>query len=248
MKILFTICGRKGSKGLKNKNISNFLGYPICFYTLSAYQLFKNAHPEYDCELALNTDSNELVEQIESFGETYTHIMRTDELAGDRVGKIDVIKDTYIKMGGDYDVVIDLDLTSPIREVSDIEGVLNALLNNKDADLSFSMTDSRRSPYFNQIREYDNGFYKPVNYTGAVARQEVPAVFDMNASIYAYKPDFLKKGIKLFDGKAAAYKMRDTAVLDIDNPEDKELMEILAEYFYRKFDKLNEVKKNIKKN
>lgn len=247
MKILFTICGRKGSKGLKNKNISDFLGYPICYYTLSAYQLFRKAHPEHECDIALNTDSLELVEQVKSFGEKYTHIPRTEELAGDKVGKIDVIRDTYLKMGANYDVVIDLDLTSPLRGVSDIEGVLDKLMESIDADLSFSVTNSRRSPYFNQVRKYDDGFFRPVQYTGAVARQEVPSVYDMNASIYAYRPEFLIKVVKLFDGKAVAYKMKDTAVLDIDNPEDKELMEILAKYFYTKYDELNAIRKNATK-
>ena len=101
MNILFTICARKGSKGLKNKNISNFLNYPICFYTLSAFSLFVKNNPDYNCDLAVNTDSDELVEQIKNTNVKFTHIQRTEELAGDRVGKIDVIKDTFIKMKKD---------------------------------------------------------------------------------------------------------------------------------------------------
>lgn len=245
MKILFTICARKGSKGLKNKNISEFLEYPICYYTLSAYDLFVKNHTDYECELALNTDSNELVEQFKTTNIKFTHIPRTEELAGDRVGKIDVIKDTYIKMNKTYDYIIDIDLTSPLRTEKDIEGVLKELIENKDADLSFSMTTSRRSPYFNQVKKYENGFYKPVENLGAVSRQEVPTVYDMNASIYAYRPEFLLKAIKLFDGKAAAYEMKDTAVLDIDNPEDKDLMEIMASYFYEKYYDYGNIRQNI---
>ncbi len=245
MKILFTICGRKGSKGLKNKNISKFLEYPISYYTLSAYQLFKNKHPEHNCYIALNTDSTELVEQVANFGEKFTHIERTEELAGDKAGKVDVIRDTYEKMNIPFDVIIDLDITSPLRAVSDIEGVLNCLLAEPKADLAFSITTSRRSPYFNQVKKYEDGFFKPVKYMGATTRQEVPSVFDMNASIYAYKPDFLLKHCKLFDGRTVAYEMKDTAVLDIDNPEDKELMEVLARYFYNHYPELNEIYKNI---
>lgn len=235
MKILFTICARKGSKGLKNKNISDFLGKPICYYTLEAYKRFCSEYKEFDCKLALNTDSPELLEQVKRFGIEFIYIERTEELAGDKVGKIDVIKDTYKKIGKEFDYIIDLDLTSPLRKIADIKGVLDALINTENADLAFSMTSSRRSPYFNQVRQYDDEFYKPVQNVGALTRQEVPKVYDMNASIYAYKPEFLLRAVKLFDGKAAAYEMQDTAVLDIDNPEDKELMEILAEYFYKKY-------------
>ena len=239
MKILFTICARKGSKGLKNKNISDFLGKPICYYTLETYKKFCSVYKEFDCKLALNTDSPELLEQVKGFGIEFIYIERTEELAGDKVGKIDVIKDTYKKIGEKFDFVIDLDLTSPLRKITDIKGVLDSLINTENADLVFSMTSSRRSPYFNQVRKYEDGFYKPVQNVGALTRQEVPKVYDMNASIYAYKPEFLLRAIKLFDGKAAAYEMQDTAVLDIDNPEDKELMEILAKYFYDKYPEYN---------
>lgn len=248
MRILFTICARKGSKGLKNKNISEFLNYPICYYTISAYQLFKKAHSDYECTLALNTDSEELVEQVKSFGESFTHIERTEELAGDRVGKIDVIRDTYVKMNNSYDYIIDIDLTSPLRTKEDIEGVLQELINSEGADLSFSVTTSRRSPYFNQVKKSENGFYSLVQNLGAVSRQQVPRVFDMNASIYAYRPEFLMKAVKLFDGNAVIYEMKDSAVLDIDNPEDKELMEIIGEYFYNNYPLYNEIRENIKKN
>lgn len=247
MRILFTICARKGSKGLKNKNISEFLGYPICYYALSAYDLFKKENTDIVCDLAVNTDSEELIEQIDKTKIKYTHIKRTEELAGDTAGKTAVIVDTYKKMNKEYDYIIDLDLTSPLRTSEDIKGVLDVLTDNKNADLSFSVTNSRRSPYFNQVKKYENGYYAPVEYVGATARQQVEKVYDMNASIYAYRPEFLLKNVKLFEGKCCAYEMKDTAVLDIDNSEDKELMEILAEYFYKTNKKLNEVKENIKR-
>ena len=40
MNILFTICGRAGSKGIKNKNIRKFVGKPLPYYTISAIDLF----------------------------------------------------------------------------------------------------------------------------------------------------------------------------------------------------------------
>ena len=245
MKILFTICARKGSKGLKNKNISNFLELPILYYTLSAYDLFKKENPDIECELAVNTDSDELIEQVNNTNIKYTHIKRTEELAGDSAGKIDVIKDTCLKMRKEYDYITDLDLTSPLRTVEDIKGVLMELINNKEADLCFSITTPRRSPYFNQVEKKENGYYLPVLYQGATARQEVKKVYDMNASIYVYRSNFLEKAKKLFDGKALVYEMKDTGVLDIDNPEDKELMEILAEYFYKKYPAYEKIKNNM---
>ncbi len=246
MNILFTICARKGSKGLKNKNISNFCNYPISYFTLSAYELFKDKYG-YNCDLAINTDSDKLLKQVKLTKINFTHIQRTEELAGDVVGKIDVIKDTYKKMSKNYDFVIDLDLTSPLRTVEDIKGVLDEVVNNPQAELSFSATDSRRSPYFNQVKMNEDGYFEPVINKGVTARQQVPCVYDMNASIYAYRPNFLinSKG-KLFDAKTKMYKMKDSAVIDIDNPEDSDLMQIIAKYFYEKYPDYNLVYENIK--
>ena len=235
MKLLFTICARAGSKGLKNKNVSSFLGDPLCNYTISVYEDFKRQHSEFDCLLALNTDSLELVEQVKNTGVRFTYIKRREELAGDKVGKIEVIRDTFLQMreredNCNIDFVIDLDLTSPIRTVEDVKNGLDTMINTPGADCAFSMTQARRSPYFNQVQKQEDGFFKIVINQGAVARQEIPRVFDMNASIYVYRPEYLLKAKKLFDGNLVGFYMKDTAVLDIDSQEDKELMEVMARY------------------
>ena len=41
MKVLVTICGRAGSKGVGNKNFRLFLGEPMIYYTIKAAKLFK---------------------------------------------------------------------------------------------------------------------------------------------------------------------------------------------------------------
>ena len=62
MKILFTICGRAGSKGIHNKNIKTFCEFPLPLYSLSALDLYLTKHPECDADIALNTDSLDLKE------------------------------------------------------------------------------------------------------------------------------------------------------------------------------------------
>lgn len=240
MKVLFTICARAGSKGVKGKNVSMFCGKPLVYYTWKAYCLFKEQYGKKyaDIDLAVNTDSEELVRQLDELGAEYIYIKREENLAGDVVSKMDVIKDTLKKTeeknGKVYDTVMDLDLTSPFRTVKDVEGVLNALLESADADISFSVTDSRRSPYFNMVCKKEDGFYHVVTPSGFVSRQQVPVCYDMNASIYAYRREYLLNGTAR-DRKSAVWIMRDTAVLDIDSESDKELMEYLAPYFFKKY-------------
>jgi len=243
MNLLFTICARAGSKGVKNKNIRSFLDSPLSYYTLSAYKLFCEQYGNnYDSiSLALNTDSDELHEQIKRTDIEFVYIKRKETLAGDIVSKIEVIKDTVKEVATinnlSVDLIIDLDLTSPLRTAADIAGTIDTLMSNEFADVSFSVTGARRLPFFNMVMCQEDGSYGLVIKSDYVSRQQAPQCFDMNASIYVYKYDFItsEETKKVFDGKAVAHKMIDTAILDIDSEEDMELMEVLARYFFDKY-------------
>ena len=63
-RLLITICGRAGSKGFKNKNLKNFCGKPLVYYSLSAAELFIKKHPELEIDVALNTDSEDLARLV----------------------------------------------------------------------------------------------------------------------------------------------------------------------------------------
>ncbi|NCB96822.1 MAG: acylneuraminate cytidylyltransferase family protein [Bacteroidia bacterium] len=248
MRILFTICGRAGSKGVKNKNIREFLGYPLPYYTLSAIDLCIQRNPQHQYVIAINTDSNELKKIIvENKKRDVLYIERKDELGRDDTPKIAVIADTldgvqnYTNMH--FDMVVDLDITSPLRTVSDIENLVSTK-EREGVDVVFSVTESRRNPYFNMVKE-SNGYYNRVICSQFNTRQAAPEIFDMNASLYAYTPEFLLSGKGIFDGKCKIIRMKDTGVLDIDSEEDFELMEIIAKYLFSKSSDYEEVIKNI---
>jgi len=251
MKILFTICGRAGSKGIKNKNIKDFVGKPLPYYTISAIDLFlKQTKLDIESDIVINSDSKELLEMMQGNSMRSVEIIeRSEELAGDSVGKIDVIRDCLTKMkqrkNYDYDMVVDLDITSPLRTLEDIENLV-CTHSKTGADVTTSVTSARRNPYFNQVKRTEKGFKKVIesNYT---ARQQAPEIFDMNASLYAYKPEFLFTGKGVLDGYVECIEMYDTGILDLDHVNDFELMEVIAKYLFEKNEKFSEVYKNIGK-
>lgn len=249
MKILFTICGRAGSKGLKNKNLLNFLDKPLVYYSISAIDLFvKKQYLSYDNDLVydivLNTDSDKLIEIVNNNKMQKVNVIhRTEALSGDRVAKKDVIADSYLQMKKDYDVVVDLDITSPLRTYNDLFNLIKKYFDSK-SDLVFSVTESRRNPYFNMVCVRD-GMIKKVIDSDYTTRQEAAAIYDMNASLYAYNPKFLMSDVSLLNGKSEIIIMKDTAVLDIDKGEDYEMLQVLAEYFYNKIPEYREVYENI---
>ena len=248
MNILFTICGRAGSKGIKNKNIKPFVGKPLPYYTMSAIDLYLKRNPEIEHDIVVNSDSQELLDMMKSneMRDVET-IDRAASLAGDAVGKIDVIRDCLNQMekrnGKTYDIVVDLDITSPLRRVVDIENLINKHVESHP-DVTTSVTPARRNPYFNQLMMTENGAKKVIesNYT---ARQQAPEIFDMNASLYAYSPKHLRSGKGVLDGCCEIIEMKDTGILDLDHENDMELMEVIAEYLYKNDTEYKEVHDNI---
>ena len=86
MNILFTICARAGSKGVKGKNVRMFCQKPLVHYTLEIYEKFVKKHVDEgnEIELAVNTDSELLLEQIQKKGTKYIFVKRKEILSQKR--------------------------------------------------------------------------------------------------------------------------------------------------------------------
>lgn len=248
MNILFTVCGRAGSKGLKNKNLKKMNGVPLCYYTLAAIRLYQKKHPEHEVHVALNTDSPDMEKQFlrQSIPGRSHVVKRKESLAGDRVAKVDVIQDTYraVKAEGiPVDIVVDLDNTSPMRRVTDIEQAIAVSTNGEHYDVVYSVVPSRRSPYFNMVEQKADGSIQQVCASNFTARQQAPAVYEMNASIYAYSTKFLDGAIEkgLLEYHDNIIIMPDYLVLDIDSEEDFIMMQEMMNLFSKQDEGLREV-------
>ncbi len=246
MNILFTLCGRAGSKGIKNKNIRDFAGVKLPYYSLAAIDLYCSRHKEVDADVAVSTDSSQLMDMlINNRIRPVEHVKRDAELASDSAPKIAVILDCMNQMekrrNRQYDLVVDLDITSPLRTVDDVERLVEKA-KEVPCDLVFSVTSARRNPYFNMVKKTEHGYKKALE-SEYTARQQAPELFDMNASLYAYRPEFLRKKKPLLSGYCEVIQMFDTAVLDLDHESDFELMEVIANYLYQTRDAFLEVRK-----
>jgi CMP-N,N'-diacetyllegionaminic acid synthase len=249
MKILFTICGRAGSKGIKNKNLKDFLRYPLPFYTLSVIDLYMQQNPDVKSDIVLNTDSKDLIKLFKERLKIRVDVIERDPSLGlDHTPKVEVISNSLKiikeRKKQNYDIVVDLDITSPLRTVNDLQNLINKKIHS-DADVVFSVTNCRRNPYFNMVKKTDNGYVRVIE-SSFNTRQEAPEIFDMNASMYAYTPEFLESGKGIFQGKCDVTNMMDTAVLDIDHENDFELMQVIGEYLFLKNIDMKKVQENIK--
>lgn len=239
MNILFTLCGRAGSKGVRGKNARDFLGIPLVWYSMANIAIYLERHASNNhFDVVLNTDSEDLIRLVEQITELKVTTLRRDEsLGGDKVPKVSVILDCLTRAEAlfklKYDMIVDLDITSPLRMVDDIKNAIDKKASRDDVDVVYSVAPSRRNPYFNMVKE-EHGFFTKAIPSNFTTRQEAPVFYDMNASIYAYSPEALKnkEHATFFNSNCDAVIMSDTGILDIDSEEDYELMQVIAKYLF----------------
>jgi CMP-N,N'-diacetyllegionaminic acid synthase len=232
MNILITICARGGSQGIPGKNIKPICGKPLINYTIDLTNKLKL---KWNSKVALSTDDQEIKAVAHNLG-VRTVYNRPNFLATDTAGKIDTIKDLLLYeeslINDKYDFILDLDVTSPLRTLEDIEHALELMIANSEAMTLFSVNNASRNPYFNMVEENANGFYTLIktNADGNVlSRQAAPKVYDLNASFYWYRRSFFDTDFKSpITDKSLVYVMNHIC-FDLDHPLDFLFMEFLLE-------------------
>jgi CMP-N,N'-diacetyllegionaminic acid synthase len=225
-KILAIIPARGGSKRLPKKNILELAGKPLIAWTIEAALDSKLID-----EVMVSTDDKIIAEISKEYG-AIVPFLRSEELSGDNSDSMNVIFDVldkYIDRGQEYDYVLLLQPTSPLRTSTHIiEAILQ--LNDKQADCVVSACPCEHSPLWaNVIPENGsmNGFIRP-DIIGKRS-QDLPQYSRLNGAIYLAKVeklfkhrDFLSEDMTVY-----AYKMESSSSVDIDTLLDFQLAEMI---------------------
>lgn len=248
---LITICARKGSDESK-KNLRTVCGYPLVYYSLSAADIYRRKNSDVSTDICLNTDSDELAALVlEKYPEVHL-IKRGARLSGESVPKEDVYRDCILKMekklGKKYDFIIDLDITSPLRQDSDIGKIVEQYLCDPDADVVMSAVESRRNPYYNMARIDQDGFARRIIDNRNTALVQAPVCYDVNASLYVFSRDFLinRMSFDLWQGKVKLFRMERTGIFDIGNEDEYKMMEALASWLFENSEGYKSIRDNIR--
>lgn len=226
MKRICTICARAGSKGVRGKNLRVLSGLPLLAHSLrqaAASGLFD--------AIAFSSDSPEMLAIAMQHGATVL-VDRPAEMATDTAAKLPVIRHCVAEaeraLGVTFDTCVDLDATSPLRDVEDIRAVVQ-LLEGSGAGNVITAMPARRSPYFNMVEQDEHGMIRLAKPTSLpfVRRQDAPACFDMNASIYAWTRQALMTAPGLFNPDTRLHVMPEERSIDIDSEVDFLLVELL---------------------
>ena len=228
MKILCTICVRAGSQGVKNKNLISLRKKPLI-----AHSILQAKKSNLFNLIAVSSDSEKILSISKTWGANYL-IKRPDELATSAAPKIPVIRHAVLEAERfsktQFDIIVDLDATAPLRTIDDINNSLDLFLKNDQARNLITGCPARKSPYFNLVEVTDNGFTKlskPPE-KQVTRRQDSPACYDMNASIYIWKRSALFEDFPVVSNQTLLYVMPEDRSIDIDTPTDLAIVRLLA--------------------
>jgi CMP-N,N'-diacetyllegionaminic acid synthase len=142
--VVAIIPARAGSKGLPGKNVRVLCGKPLLAWSIEAAR--GCAHLD---EIVVSTDGDEIAAVAGAWGAPVP-FRRPAELATDAVGTLPVVQhalEHYRALGREFDVVVLLEPTSPLRAPGDIDRMLERLAEGWDRfDSIVSLGEVREHP------------------------------------------------------------------------------------------------------
>jgi CMP-N,N'-diacetyllegionaminic acid synthase len=224
LKVLAVIPARGGSKGVKDKNIRNVDGKPLIAYSIEC------AHgSESITKTIVNTDSEKIAAVASQYGATV--MMRPEELASDEAPMVPVINhvlDTLKEQGETFDLIVLLQVTSPLRTGKNIDEVLTMFKNDPSLDGVISviaMDDVHPARMYKLDDDLKMAPLYPELET--VRRQDIPPVYYRNGCIYAVRTTAFVSQKTLMPENKKAYIMPSDWLANIDSERDLVIAEAL---------------------
>ncbi len=226
--ILAIVPARGGSKGIKLKNLRKVGGKSLVAHTGEVVRQI----PEIDAAV-VSTDHVLIAEEAEKYGIS-APFMRPLELAGERIGDVDVLthaleeSEAYFRKK--FDVILMLQPTSPLRKASHVRECLEKFCNsNVDATWTVSQTDSKAHP-LKQLKLDGQGNLDLYDDAGrsVIARQELFPLYHRNGVAYAISRECLLDQKSIHGAKFNAVIINDS-LANIDEEIDLKWAEFLLQ-------------------
>lgn len=189
--MLAIVPARGGSKGLPGKNIRPLAGIPLIGHSI----LMAQSCSAID-RLVVTTDAADIAAVAREFGADV--IERPASLAEDQTPMWPVVRHALeqaeARDNRKYEFVLLLDPTSPGRLPSDVEASLARLQSTPDADGVIGVSQPTFNPIWHCVVARDGWMANLVD-AGATygRRQDVPPVYRINASIYLWRAEFVRR-------------------------------------------------------
>lgn len=250
MNILAIIPARAGSKSVPHKNIRMIGGKPMLAHSIEHAKQSKLIN-----RIIVSTDSEEYARIAKEYG-AEVPFLRPAEYATDTALDYDVFRHalSWLKEQERYeaDIVVQLRPTYPIRNVEDIDNMIQLLIDHPSADSVRSMAKAMEIPYKMWLKiPSDTDVEKKIAGSNDSAellkgekvqplmtdipecynmpRQQLPQVYYQNACIDVFRPYVVLENHSMSGDVILGYEMSEN--YDIDTEEDfQRAMQYLNSY------------------
>ena len=225
MKILGVIPARGGSKGILKKNIKLLNGKPLISYTIEA-ALNSNLD-----RVVVSTDCKDIAKVSESCGAEVS--IRPSELSQDETPTLTVLQNVVSRLDEQYDAVMTLQPTSPLRDEVHINDALSLFKKNPNADSLVSVVHVPHNFLPEKLMRLNkDGLYLSIE--GKVKRrQDMPTLYARNgAAIYITRTKRIQEYV--FGGLILPFFMEKVNSFDIDDMQDWNIVEYVLRSLNKK--------------
>jgi len=226
---LAIIPARGGSKGLPGKNIKELCGKPLIAWSIDAALKSK-----YIDEVVVSTDYQDIADIAKKYGANVP-FLRPDELASDTATSFDAVKHTIDfyknEFQKEFDYIILLEPTSPLREDSDINSAIEKLLNSKATSIvGISKTEDQNPAFLVKKDDHDFLYGYENKEMKVVRRQDIEAIYFFEGTIYISRTDILLNKKTFYHQETIGYDVPKYKSLEIDDMDDFIMVEALMKH------------------
>lgn len=217
------ITARSGSKGLPDKNILELSGKPLIAYSIEA----AIESGKFD-KVFVSTDSERYANISRKYGADVS-FLRSEVNSGDKAGSWDTVREVieeFKKRGQEYENVMLLQPTSPLRTAEDIRQSF-CVFEEKNANAVLGVVEMDHSPLWSNTIPADGCLdnFTREEFAG-IPRQDLPIYYRVNGAIYLLKVSELYVP-KMFKNRCYAYIMPQERSVDIDTAFDFKMAELM---------------------
>jgi len=220
MSLIGIIPARGGSKGIPRKNIKLLMGRPLIDWSIDAAK-------QSSCvdRIIVSTEDEEIASAARELGADVP-FMRPTELAADDASGIAPVLHVISRLPN-YDWVLLLQPTSPLRSAEDIEGIWQ-FCQERGAPSAVSVCEVEKHPYWMYQRNAAQRLEPFIKRRPDVTRrQDLPPAYALNGALFLAKTDWLLKRQDFIGPDTLGYIMPRERSVDLDTPQDWNLVESL---------------------
>jgi CMP-N-acetylneuraminic acid synthetase len=223
VRVLVIIPARGGSKGVPQKNVKLLGGKPLIAHAIEcALDAKKNI------KIVVSTDDDAIASACKSY--PIEVVKRPNELAQDDSNVVTAVTFTYDYLKEDFDAIVLLQPTAPLRASADLDKVIDLLESHPNIDGIISvvpMDDVHPARMYDL--DVDNKLLPLIENGETLRRQDLKPVYYRNGCFYAVRTKAFFEQQSFMIANKMAYVMNPNWLINIDNQRDFQLATLLYE-------------------